>query len=471
MASVEQQGNAVLEHVVVTALPPLLTAEKAFAAVAPYSDHLPQAFRVAVSRGGLECVEVLTWNVMTRGRSGGCGREGTALAGKALTNNGLNLDEGVEAYEDRILERVLPVVASWWPSSVGGEESLKTPTHYPRLACLQEFPAAPLLQEEILRQLRIVTARPQLQLAVWSAPVAAPLLAFHCNAVLWDDRDWLAAKLRPSHCSSSSPGVNGASAVVDFYIARQGFVTEECLNIDEKPTLRLMSIHLPFLDLPGGPRYAAALEQARKSCSEAAVAAADGVLTILAGDLNADTEVALESAVFHARWGRVVGSAVWHGQHLTVDGVVALAGAGNKECSQHIRAPDPLSVSSSETRTQRIPNLTSGVLRGDADAQSLFGVGGDREAFIAARVRRELQDDPRLWRLDDLALATVGRWPFADQERVLGRLLKRAAANGSSAARRKRVRLQNPMAAGLGAAADTSSASSYEDESSSEHIA
>ena len=63
------------------------------------SDHLPQSYSVALpplsvgGNAGGTVLEVLVWNVMCRGRAGREGQKGSALEGKVLSNNGLELDE------------------------------------------------------------------------------------------------------------------------------------------------------------------------------------------------------------------------------------------------------------------------------------------------------------------------------------------------------------------------------------------
>ena len=74
--------------------------------------------------------------------------------------------------------------------------------------------------------------------------------------------------------------------------------------------------------------------------------------------------------------------------------------------------------------------------------------GRSREVFAAESVSRQLQDDPRVWGLPDPALATLGLWPFADQDRALSLIqARRRVAGGRS---RKRPRLGNPLAAASG---------------------
>ncbi|CAK9011942.1 unnamed protein product [Durusdinium trenchii] len=209
----------------VSSLGTLLSAEESFS-LPPVSDHLPQAFRVVWETG--HAVEILSWNVMARGRAGATGRAGTALEGKRLTNNGLDCDETPDSYKQRLKERVLPVLQRWLEQSGTCQ----------RVACLQEFPVQPLLQQEFLSDLR--SKIPCLQMAVGSAWEAGfAQLATHTNAVVWDS----------SLCERPSQVPRGPE------------VLQLALK-STKHTFDLMSFHLPFKDSPGGARYSEGVKAA-----------------------------------------------------------------------------------------------------------------------------------------------------------------------------------------------------------------
>merc|ERR1712146_230468 len=78
--------------------------------------------------------------------------------------------------------------------------------------------------------------------------------------------------------------------------------------------------------------------------------------------------------------------------------------------------------------------------------------GKTRDAFISLYMDRTLQDDPRVWRLDDASIATIGLSPFADQLRVLGRVLARQStmAGKTKTKPRKRRRLLNLLSSAEG---------------------
>mmetsp|Transcript_70882 Transcript_70882/g.196933 ORF Transcript_70882/g.196933 Transcript_70882/m.196933 type:complete len:444 (+) Transcript_70882:71-1402(+) len=393
----------------------------------PVSDHLPQTYRLALARVGSSApaghtdsadIDVLVWNVMCRGRAGKAGRSGTALEGKALTNNGLDYDESPQAYERRILGRVAPLLGDWWSSDAC---NMRRPA--PRLACLQEFPAQPLLQDEFLTKLREGTRRLGLQLAV-HPPVSlgagdardegGPMAG--CTAVVWDETD-----------------ISGCSVLAVKDVAAKGAVGLS-LRYSGAPPVALYSVHLPFRDRPGGARYGDAVESARATLGalRSHGAGVGAAAVVVAGDFNVDVRhVASRSLAVDGErfeYGVWADSTAFRGARLTTDACIAAAvspEAHAEEGKPRLCAPSS-------------PEGPGGVLRAGS-AGVFFGV--DREEFFQAFVARALQDDPRTWGLGDKALATLGCWPFVDQPVALDHILAGAAKQPPQ----KRSRLANPL--------------------------
>ncbi|CAJ1422047.1 unnamed protein product [Effrenium voratum] len=362
----------------------LLPPEDCFNPKQPISDHLPQVFRLAGH-------EILTWNIMARGKSGMKGRSGTVLEGKVLTNNGLSCDETPEAYAQRLRSRVWPVVCRW----LGGGM---------RMACLQEFPTQPLLQKELLGQLQ--ATRPSLQLAVGSAWEANfTQLLGHCTAVVWDSSLW-----REIPCQVP---------------------TAHALRL-QLGTTAIASVHLPFVDSPGGPRYGDGLKRALHFVQNLAKTA--GQLTA-AGDFNVNVEDLKAKAEGLAEIAMVPDSAMFKSQRITVDACVKF---------------DSSSTPSGLEASQMVCH--EGVWR--LSSAEIFGKDG-RDAFVSKHVAQSLHDDPRLWRLSDTAVFSLGCWPFTDQLREVGRLLRDAMPQRAS----KKQKLGNPLL-GMSAYASDSNDSS-----------
>eukprot|EP00931_Biecheleriopsis_adriatica_P103033 TRINITY_DN77923_c0_g1_i1.p1 TRINITY_DN77923_c0_g1~~TRINITY_DN77923_c0_g1_i1.p1 ORF type:complete len:424 (+),score=89.58 TRINITY_DN77923_c0_g1_i1:77-1348(+) len=405
----------------------LLAAEECFNAETPISDHLPQVFRVP--RAGIP-IEVLTWNIMARGRCGKAGRAGTALEGQTLTNNGLDCDETPEAYESRLMQRVLPLMAAWFAGA--GSERL-------RVACLQEFPAMPLIQEDALVKLR-ATGRDSLQLAVGPfAPGAgsegeAQQITAYCNAVAWDSNQWPEP---PLQLSSASVGPHALGIV---------FQAKATQNVK----LQLLSLHMPFIDVPGGLRYSEGLKAAAAFLARLPRCTGESDLLVAAGDFNVDVkELCKQNSALDASIEFKDSSAVYRGQRITVDACATIQSRAGSTAGE-IPAASSLSRSG------------QGLWRAEGPGWlGFFGTAG-RDKFIARYINHGLQDDPRLWRLGDTAVATLALWPFTDQARELGRLLTRSKDTVSSR-KRKRV-LGNPLA-GTGSQGVEDDSESEEDES------
>eukprot|EP00971_Amphidinium_carterae_P323079 6420860-Amphidinium_carterae.1 len=167
----------------------LVDSEQCFAKQAPISDHLPQTYAIHErSKDGKSTTlsyNLLSWNVMCRGRAGGKGRDGTVLEGQTLTNNGLEHDETADAYQDRMLTRVVPILSNWFAGTDAGTR--------PKIACLQEFPQYPLLQDEMLSRLHQLSQLHNLQLALRPTSCAGVRdeeggvwCPSSCTAFIWD---------------------------------------------------------------------------------------------------------------------------------------------------------------------------------------------------------------------------------------------------------------------------------------------
>eukprot|EP00929_Paragymnodinium_shiwhaense_P054788 TRINITY_DN27461_c0_g1_i2.p1 TRINITY_DN27461_c0_g1~~TRINITY_DN27461_c0_g1_i2.p1 ORF type:complete len:439 (-),score=111.24 TRINITY_DN27461_c0_g1_i2:42-1358(-) len=427
----------------------LAEAEAVFDSQQPWSDHLPQQFKAVA--GSLE-VQLLVWNVMCRGRAGQVGRAGTALAGKTLTNNGLDYDETVEDYEKRLLERVAPVIAKWLVGEDGNDDRQSRPPL--KLACLQELPAPPLLQEDLLGRLRTLSSCPQLMLAVQPSggavaeDGAAPFST--CTAILWrvdgSVEPTVQARLRPSG-GGEPPSSLGL-----------------LLSMSGQPPVAVFSVHLPFVDHRGGPRYDMAVRQgveavkAFDQCGRLAAACA----VIVAGDLNCDVEdvhpvLADKGCRMDMKSARHEGSATFRKSRVTTDACVAWAmgqGAAGEQDSAKSGSGESSGAEVAAASTDGIYRLGSSAL--------WFGRGG-RDDFLKMCIAKQLQDDPHVWRLEDRALASLGLWPFGEQPALLSRLRNRAK---EAAKPKKKARLNNPLAAALGC--DSESGSSGSDESDSE---
>ncbi|CAE7700320.1 abcG22 [Symbiodinium sp. CCMP2456] len=345
-----------------TAAGTLLDAKVCFHADCPISDHQPQLFR---ANCGGRFVEVLTWNVMVRGRSGQVGRQGTALEGRALTNNGLDCDETPEAYALRLRDRVAPAVAKWLASAASAW-----------VASFQEFPAHPLLQEEFLAVLRQTRASVQLAVGSGKTKGGAIELASYCNAVAWAGDIWTDP---PQEVSVSFPGLGLVLNGSDW-------------------RLSVLSFHLPFVDAPGGPRYGESLQAAKAFLRRLGGWLAGPLLA--AGDFNTSVELLEDEArSVGAELALMPKSAVFRDQQLSTDGCVLLAKPGG--------AADVEAMSQVE-----------GVYRGSC--AGLFA-GMDRDAFVSKYIAQSLHEEPRLWRLSDGGVATLGRWAFAEQPKELTR--------------------------------------------------
>ncbi|CAE7528079.1 abcG22, partial [Symbiodinium pilosum] len=132
-------------------------------------------------------------------------------------------------------------------------------------------------------------------------------------------------------------------------------------------------------------------------------------------------------------------SAVFRKQQLSTDGCLLLAQTRG-------------------TAESHAMDLVGGVWRGSG--AGLFA-GLDRDEFVSKCIAQSLHEEPRLWRLSDLGVSSLGRLSFADQPKELTRLVKQSATCGAPA--KKRQRLANPL---LGTAAyDSESGGSTASES------
>ncbi|CAE8718047.1 unnamed protein product, partial [Polarella glacialis] len=459
-------------------------AGQAFAAEKPVSDHLPQKFQVvrgsetspthaAAADHEPPLLEILSWNVMCRGRAGQTGRQGTALQGQTLTNNGLDCNETMEEYEQRLLERVVPVLGDWFGSSRGSSQTSGC-QRGPRVACLQEFPAMPVLQEEIQSRLRRL-AGPTAQLAVGPLPGPGDKSS-SCLALIWDSANWLSSSLSASQ--------EGPACLRAHLQAGGSFCSVE-----------LASVHLPFVDVPTGPQAGIARDIARQWLSRQFPPDQEGgeKLRVVCGDFNVDIrEVRALPAV---SWACVADSSKFRAADLTMDACaisdsfLPLPGAEGgaavviegqqqqqrqqqqqkqqqqqQQQQQEQQQQKQQEQQKQQKQRQRPQQQSTGVLRpGDPSGTlSIFGIGGGRDEFLASRVHRDLQDDPRLWRLGDKELATLGCWPFAEQARVLTRLLQSSKRNNQSVEDGGPAK-RNPLAAALGVASSSDSSEEEED--------
>lgn len=430
----------------VKAVGPLTTTEATFGGQAPVSDHLPQAYTVTLPASlepttraraahdaelqGGGTLHLLVWNVMCRGRAGREGKEGSVLEGRVLTNNGLGLDETADSYERRILQRVAPVISDWM--KVGSSQSPSL-----LVACLQELPAQPLLQEDLLAQLRTSTGRPGLVIVLM--PSKCENRASNpstCTGVLWDSQDMPTVRL----LQGGGEDVVGALGVM-FTLA--------C-----GLPIALFSIHLPFVDNNSSTGREEATRRLRGGLAtlRARSTRAGASVAVIAGDFNVDVPSALSSlkdaGLGPLSFDTCADSATFRGALLTVDACVALS-VTDAEAAPAISA-EPLCSS-------------------EFAGQGLWRVGGSapffgksREVFLESSVSKGLHDDPRLWGLSDNALATLGLWPFADQARALTLVHARGRDPGTS--QRKRRRLANPLAESDVSSSGSDSSSGSEEE-------
>ncbi|CAE7209601.1 abcG22 [Symbiodinium necroappetens] len=289
------------------------------------------------------CCGTTTGTVLEKGRSGQVGRQGTALEGRALTNNGLDCDETPEAYALRLRDRVAPAVAKWLASA---------PSAW--VASFQEFPAHPQLQQEFLAVLRQTRASVQLAVGSGKTKGGAVELASYCNAVAWAGDIWTDP---PQEVSVSCPGLGLVLNGADW-------------------RLSVLSFHLPFVDAPGGPRYGESLQAAKAFLRRLGGWLAGPLLA--AGDFNTNVELLEDEArSAGAELALMPKSAVFRDQQLSTDGCVLLAKPGG--------------AADVETMSQ-----VEGVYRGSC--AGLFA-GMDRDAFVSKYIAQSLHEEPRLWRL------------------------------------------------------------------------
>ena len=173
----------------------------------------------------------------------------------------------MEAYEQRLLQTAAPVVGDWFRAGSGASCR--------RLACLQEFPAQPLLQEDLLARLRAAAGLPRLVVAVrpsrCEGEAGAKLANPTCTALAWD-----AAALDASLLAEDDAGALG----VAFKTACGAPIS-------------VFSAHLAFSD--GGEGG----EAARRLCGALAAARARGraagaAAVVVAGDFNVDARLVLD---------------------------------------------------------------------------------------------------------------------------------------------------------------------------------
>ncbi|CAL1168183.1 unnamed protein product [Cladocopium goreaui] len=305
---------------------------------------------------------------MSRGRAGNTGRAGTALEGKVLTNNGLDCDETPADYEQRLKERMLPVLAGWMGSS----------NDCMRVACMQEFPVQPLLQQELLSELRSKASQQTLQMAVSSAWEAEQLVG-HCNAVVWDSSGYIEP---PSQVPMGSKALR-------------------LILTSESGTFDLMSFHLPFVDSPGGIRYSDSIKEAAKFLQLSAKPSVAGRSLIAAGDFNVQVDDLVNGECM-TPLAAIPDSAIFREHRLSVDACFASAVQPDSAMEQKV---SPLVEVEGVWRSSR---------------EEFFGADG-RDAFIEKHVAKNLHNDPQLWRLSDAAVASLGCWPFAEQAKEVSR--------------------------------------------------
>lgn len=290
----------------------------------------------------------------------------------------------------------------------------------------------PLLQRQALSMMRDRTKRQALQLAVRSpVPNTDGALDYGChsgtcNALMWDADEWL-----------------DAAVVEDLHVSRQRPLAVSlrlrALSSEQPAVVQFVSFHLPYVAGASESGHDA-MEASHTFCQQLFELAPVTSLVVAAGDLNVDvrelvatrTPWAPSGAPAPFAFGCTDDSAVFGGKRLTVD--ACLAGRGRSPQGS-AGAPATVGKHGGADATRCSPDA-DGVWRAGGQLP-FFGRG--RDAFLSALVHRQLHDDPRLWRLGDAALCTLGCWPFADQARVLGRLT-------STAPSRKRP-LVNPLAA------------------------
>lgn len=328
----------------------------------------------------------------------------------------------------------------------GAENSGCSQTVAPRIACLQEFPASPLLQDAVLRKVRLVAGRPGITIAVspsgtsagdadrWSPPSS-------CVAIAWD------ADARGLLHNAELLIPKRPAGAVGLLLQRLGAAAP----------VSVFSIHVPFIDSVGGALYKDALKSAHQALTDLRDCSASpcaGVIVV--GDFNVDLrdaativgESPFELAIFDS-------SATFGGKATTVD-ACACAVVARQACAElHERTSIERAPASALERVWRV-------------GASMPFFGQSRDDFLERSLVRSLQDDPRVWQLSDDALASLGLCPFMEQPQVLTRLLEQVS--NTKGRPRKRARLTNPLAAAQVGSATVSS-DSEDETSSSESVA
>jgi len=371
------------------------SAEEVFAT--KVSDHLPQVFRIFLPGQDARVVEVLSWNVMARALNRvPAGQQ----AGPRASNNGLDLDESIAAYEQRLLDRIARRLTAWiWARST---------CHW--LVCLQEAPSHPGQLSDLLTAVAAGCGLPAqtLRHAILRESASA------CNITLWDSTSW-------DLSASGSPAFAHAGGILCtvLTIPRGTGVYADC------STLRVWNCHLPS-PLAGdgdadGHMIARQSQSQPKVLHTLLASVPTKELGIIVGDINADIRCnASELELAGCIAACVPDSTLYRGRYVTSNAIVAVLGgqSGIQPVSEEPHDLHPVAGG---------PILREGIVG------SILG-GLDREQFVGQNINYVLQGRVRRLGasgLSDEDLHRLGSYHFGDQEEVLRRWLAEGRAKES----------------------------------------
>lgn len=140
------------------------------------SDHVPQEFTFAPEGSEGSGIQVLSWNIMARAF---CRRKAVEGQDSEISNNGLEMDETIQEYTERLLQKVAPMIISWILQHYRGSRRKW-------ICCLQEVPGHRHLRRDLLQ--KVQAGLKDKGASLQSAEQATS--AFMCTVTLWETAAW-----------------------------------------------------------------------------------------------------------------------------------------------------------------------------------------------------------------------------------------------------------------------------------------